>query len=151
LLDVRDLTKEYRGGVRANDGICLTVAAGEVFGLFGHNGAGKTTAGPGYAGAVARGDRVRLELVAVDEAGARRLAGDFAAGWHAAPVVSGRRVVAQIAPSATAAALGWAQGWRDSGQVDEFSVTPTSLEDVYLALVGGNGIEGAESDASLVA
>jgi len=96
-------------------------------------------------------DRLRLELVAVDEAGARRLAEDFAAGWQVAPVVSGRRVVAQIAPSAASAALGWAQGWRDSGQVDEFSVTPTSLEDVYLALVGGSGMEGAESDASLVA
>jgi len=43
LLDVLDVTKTYRGGVRANDGISLGVDAGEVFGLLGPNGAGKTT------------------------------------------------------------------------------------------------------------
>ncbi len=43
LLEIRDVTKTYRGGVRANDRVTLDVAAGEVFGLLGHNGAGKTT------------------------------------------------------------------------------------------------------------
>lgn len=43
LLDIRGLTKTYRRGVRANDGITLSVDAGEVYGLLGHNGAGKTT------------------------------------------------------------------------------------------------------------
>lgn len=43
LLDVIELTKTYRGGVRANDGITVQVGAGEVFGLLGPNGAGKTT------------------------------------------------------------------------------------------------------------
>jgi ABC-2 type transport system ATP-binding protein len=43
LLEIDDLTKVYRTGVRANDRISLTVEAGEVFGLLGHNGAGKTT------------------------------------------------------------------------------------------------------------
>lgn len=43
LLDVQDLTKQYRGGVLANDGLTLDVRAGEVFGLLGPNGAGKTT------------------------------------------------------------------------------------------------------------
>jgi ABC-2 type transport system ATP-binding protein len=43
LLEVRELTKQYRGGVLANDGLSLDVRAGEVFGLLGPNGAGKTT------------------------------------------------------------------------------------------------------------
>ena len=43
LLEVRELTKRYRSGVLANDGLTLDVQAGEVFGLLGPNGAGKTT------------------------------------------------------------------------------------------------------------
>ena len=43
LLEIDGLVKAYRKGARANDGISLSVAAGEVYGLLGHNGAGKTT------------------------------------------------------------------------------------------------------------
>ncbi len=43
LLEITGLAKTYRKGARANDGIDLSVEAGEVFGLLGHNGAGKTT------------------------------------------------------------------------------------------------------------
>jgi ABC-2 type transport system ATP-binding protein len=43
LLEIQGLTKTYRGGVRANDGVDLGIRAGEVYGLLGHNGAGKTT------------------------------------------------------------------------------------------------------------
>ncbi|MFI7600847.1 ABC transporter ATP-binding protein [Actinoplanes sp. NPDC049681] len=43
MLHIDSLTKVYRRGVRANDGISLDVGAGQVTGLLGHNGAGKTT------------------------------------------------------------------------------------------------------------
>jgi ABC-2 type transport system ATP-binding protein len=38
-----DLTKIYSGTVRAVDSLNLTVFRGEIFGLLGRNGAGKTT------------------------------------------------------------------------------------------------------------
>ena len=44
LLEIQGLTKRYRrGATPANDGIDLTIEAGQVYGLLGHNGAGKTT------------------------------------------------------------------------------------------------------------
>lgn len=43
ILEIRDFTKSYSGGVKAVDGLNLTVQAGDIFGFIGHNGAGKTT------------------------------------------------------------------------------------------------------------
>jgi ABC-2 type transport system ATP-binding protein len=43
LLEIENVSKTYRGGVKANDNVSLSVAEGEVFGLLGPNGAGKTT------------------------------------------------------------------------------------------------------------
>ena len=42
-LEIEGLTKSFRPGRRALDGLSLTVPAGVVFGLVGLNGAGKTT------------------------------------------------------------------------------------------------------------
>jgi len=43
LLEINEVVKEFKGGVRASDGITLSIAQGEVFGLLGPNGAGKST------------------------------------------------------------------------------------------------------------
>jgi len=43
ILEIRSLSKTYKGGVRALDGVDLAIRRGEIFGLLGPNGAGKTT------------------------------------------------------------------------------------------------------------
>jgi ABC-2 type transport system ATP-binding protein len=40
---VRGLVREFKGGIRAVDGLDLEVAEGEIYGFLGPNGAGKTT------------------------------------------------------------------------------------------------------------
>src|SRR5437764_11533239 len=40
---VEGLVRDFKGGVRAVDGIDLTVAPGEIYGFLGPNGAGKST------------------------------------------------------------------------------------------------------------
>jgi len=43
IIATRGLTKRFRGGQLAVDGLDLTVPAGSVFGFLGPNGSGKTT------------------------------------------------------------------------------------------------------------
>jgi ABC-2 type transport system ATP-binding protein len=42
-IEVEGLERQFKGGIKAVDGIDLEVAAGEVYGFLGPNGAGKTT------------------------------------------------------------------------------------------------------------
>jgi ABC-2 type transport system ATP-binding protein len=43
ILDIRGLSKTYKGGLKALDGVDLQIRQGEIFALLGPNGAGKTT------------------------------------------------------------------------------------------------------------
>jgi ABC-2 type transport system ATP-binding protein len=42
-VEARGLVREFKGGIRAVDGLDLEVSAGEIYGFLGPNGAGKTT------------------------------------------------------------------------------------------------------------
>src|SRR5256886_17602419 len=42
-IEVEGLVRDFKGGVRAVDGIDLRVAPGEIYGFLGPNGAGKST------------------------------------------------------------------------------------------------------------
>src|SRR5687768_17734610 len=42
-IEVEGLVREFKGGIRAVDGIDLTVEPGEIYGFLGPNGAGKST------------------------------------------------------------------------------------------------------------
>src|SRR5687768_5447615 len=42
-VEVADLVREFKGGIRAVDGLDLQVTQGEIYGFLGPNGAGKTT------------------------------------------------------------------------------------------------------------
>ncbi len=59
------LTRAYKGGVLATDGISLEVQTGEVFGLLGPNGAGKTTLVRQLVG-VLKPDAGRVSLLGQD-------------------------------------------------------------------------------------
>ena len=43
MLEIKNLTKTYKGGKTAVDDLSLRVRAGDIYGFIGHNGAGKTT------------------------------------------------------------------------------------------------------------
>ncbi|PSK92946.1 ABC-2 type transport system ATP-binding protein [Murinocardiopsis flavida] len=54
----------------------------------------------------------------------------------------GRRIIVPLPADAADAALACAQRLRAAGRIEEFALTPVSLEDVYIGLVGGGSEEG---------
>lgn len=44
MLEIRNLSKTYKGGKKAVSNLSLTIEKGDIYGFIGHNGAGKTTA-----------------------------------------------------------------------------------------------------------
>lgn len=43
MLEIKNLTKQYKGGKKAVKDLSITIEAGDIYGFIGHNGAGKTT------------------------------------------------------------------------------------------------------------
>jgi ABC-2 type transport system ATP-binding protein len=78
----------------------------------------------------AEGDAMRLELIL--EPGKNGL--DLPE-WLLQPVTVNRRVVGWVNPSDISTAIAWARGLKDNGTIEEFSLGPATLEDVYIRLV----------------
>ena len=51
------------------------------------------------------------------------------------PVTVNRRVIGWVSPGNMTVAIDWARGLRESGDIEEFSLSPATLEDVYIRLV----------------
>ena len=76
-------------------------------------------------------DDLRLDLVLDPDAGLIEMP-QFS-GSH---VVNGSRITATVPASLAGQAAAWAQDLRRTGRIEEFSLTPATLEDAYVALVG---------------
>ena len=78
------------------------------------------------------GAALRLELV-LDPDAVELPASPF--GLSAVPV--GNRLMIGVPMDAAGQAVAWAESLKHSGSVEEFTLGPATLEDVYVALVGG--------------
>lgn len=96
-------------------------------------------------------DQLRFEVACTSTEAAHDLAARFTGAEPA--VVTGRRLMVPIAADDCPVALAWAQEEQRAGNVDEFSFTPVSLEDIYVRLVGPEGNAKIEEagDEALVA
>lgn len=52
MLEIKNLTKQYKGGKKAVKNLTLTIESGDIYGFIGHNGAGKTTTLKSVAGII---------------------------------------------------------------------------------------------------
>jgi len=118
LLAAEDLARRF-GGVRAVDGVALTVAAGEVVALIGPNGAGKTTCFNLLGGQLAP-DRGRVLLDGRPVTGLSPQAlchRGMARTFQVAQVFASLTVRANLQTALVAHARGSGGLWRDAGSL----------------------------------
>ena len=51
------------------------------------------------------------------------------------PVIISRRILGKVSPADITTALAWARGLREGGTIEEFSLGPATLEDMYIRLI----------------
>jgi ABC-2 type transport system ATP-binding protein len=78
----------------------------------------------------AEGEAMRLELILEPGAAVAQMP-----DYLQQPVTINRRVVGRVKPADITAAIEWARGLKDSDIIEEFSLGPATLEDVYIRLV----------------
>ncbi len=80
------------------------------------------------------GSFLHLELVL--EPGVDPLVPPLVPHFFRRPTFAGRRLIGEISPTSVAEAVAWATTLRQEGTVEEFSLGPATLEDVYVRHVG---------------
>ena len=86
------------------------------------------------------GDAMRLELTLEPSKAEPPLP-----GYLQQPVIANRRIIGRISPQDITAAIDWARGQKDSRAIEEFSLGPATLEDIYIRLVK-NPDEGVQPE-----
>ena len=61
-------------------------------------------------------------------------------GFMQHTILNGRRMIVKLEDDDVAPAMQWARNLKDTGVVEEFSVGPSTLEDVYVKMVGNSDI-----------
>jgi ABC-2 type transport system ATP-binding protein len=93
IVAARDLSKTYKGGVRALDGLSFSVATGSIFALLGPNGAGKSTTVK-ILTTLARPDAGSASVAGIDVIGqprqVRSMIGSVSQHTGAVPQLTGR-------------------------------------------------------------
>ena len=88
------------------------------------------------------GDDMRLELILEPETKQPSFP-----PFYQHPVIINRRILGEVRPADIPTAIGWARGLKEGGNIEEFSLGPATLEDVYIRLVknpDSNGNNGKE-------
>jgi ABC-2 type transport system ATP-binding protein len=85
------------------------------------------------------GEAMRLELTLEPKAVSPSLP-DFLQQ----PVVISRRILGKVSPADITTALAWARQLKEGGTVEEFSLGPATLEDMYIRLIQTTGDIGIQ-------
>jgi ABC-2 type transport system ATP-binding protein len=91
----------------------------------------------------AEGDAMRLELI-LEPSSTQPVLPPYVTNQ----LVTNRRILGKVNPLDIPAAIAWARSLKEQGSIEEFSLGPTTLEDVYIRLVKNpenNGSNGKET------
>lgn len=92
---------------------------------------------------------LRVELVLAEGNGAPEAADPpVMPGFVTDAHRDGRRMLAHIEPDSIDAAASWARELSTAGEIEEFSIRPATLEDVYIALADGEATSAPAGTAS---
>jgi ABC-2 type transport system ATP-binding protein len=93
-------------------------------------------------------DDLRLELVLEPDSEAPQIPSFALASTADGESPGGNRFVVTVPERFAGDAAAWAQGLRRENRIEEFSLTPATLEDAYVALVGAASLSDIQPEAT---